>query len=1147
MPAALTGAEHDSLLDIHARRSVAAQARRDGQTDLAGVAEATAEPDAAVARELLRRIYFEGRVVYPPAEGELTLEPGVDLPSLAGLSLERQLPRLAEPLLSGLHPLHRQIAPRGELVGERLLRQLVHEVIPAGRIPPGALAQGRLRQLVDGYLVPLGLARTRRDGATVAPDARAPAVAELLRLVGTDEPTAATDVLQALADGPLGLSEPEAVLVLNACIRSGLVEMRRGRGRMTEPFLAVLAGDRLVAGELVEPAVRTAVAGLGSICGPGPFDPWTASTQRHAWQYAQAWLEARREDLAQVRGGLLAVEDSPALGAVDAGGVRADAEAVNDVIDATAGAAAPAAGLRALAAILPGPEAVTDVADAARRLGAVARFCRDDLRRLEEAATYVAHPELQPPEDDSGLTALLRQTRMLFGDTLRLAAEDRGRELFDAVGEVRGAYLAAYQDGHDRHYAAVGPGRVESVRATPAYRALSRLSTIGAVAVPDDRVKVDRLLASAVPTPCTRRVDQELAWKPLCACGFRLGDPLPVLDGAAVIALAERGVSEYLAELAHAEPQQRLTSAAADLEALGRDGLATDLRRLTALAVGGDPDAALGDLLGDELVAVVRDVLTGGQLIVTRDLATLREDLIGRRYPMRRLMELLAAWVDPGGDVPPRGFIEVIDSSEPSAGVGAALPSTRVSGAAAGTAPGDSATVRFVRSHFPSLAAQLPGTDGSDAFWLAAWWADRPDPPSWLPVGLLAAGPLLAEAAAGALLDPGAVADLADLDHRAGPDSALAAQIGAVLDLAHRSAAEVASVLADETRLRHPVRLAADQLLRRVAADWSLADRLEVAPGHALIEEAETEGLAAVRRAAGHLAALERGLASSSAAELVEDLYPRHAAPVAGLLSRAEMLASGSTLLEVGAVAEIRTAARRTLAAADQALRRHADAGFPGCLAVWDIGREVVLPLLEAHGRVAVLLVDAMRADLAGRVAVKLAAILPRRILQCRWAVIPAPTRTAEAIAALASGLPAPAGTAGAPGTATPFAHLGYEVAVLVGADRDHNATDLDILWSGGPPLSVAVATGVDERLHRTSVEPAALLDEAVAALERRILPSLARLPDGVPLVVLADHGFRENPAWGHGPEGRYTHGGTSLEECVIPVIVAGPADVGPS
>ena len=84
-------------------------------------------------------------------------------------------------------------------------------------------------------------------------------------------------------------------------------------------------------------------------------------------------------------------------------------------------------------------------------------------------------------------------------------------------------------------------------------------------------------------------------------------------------------------------------------------------------------------------------------------------------------------------------------------------------------------------------------------------------------------------------------------------------------------------------------------------------------------------------------------------------------------------------------------------------------------------------------------------------------------------------------------------------------------------------------------------ATSVDEMLHRSSVELAGLLDEAVAGLQRRVLPTLAALPAAVPLVVLADHGFRESASWGRGSRARWTHGGLSLEECVVPVAIFGP------
>ena len=91
----------------------------------------------------------------------------------------------------------------------------------------------------------------------------------------------------------------------------------------------------------------------------------------------------------------------------------------------------------------------------------------------------------------------------------------------------------------------------------------------------------------------------------------------------------------------------------------------------------------------------------------------------------------------------------------------------------------------------------------------------------------------------------------------------------------------------------------------------------------------------------------------------------------------------------------------------------------------------------------------------------------------------------------------------------------------------------------------MAVATGIDEALHRSSADVASLVDEAVAGLERRIVPTLHALPENVPLVVLADHGFRESRSWGRGPGSRYGHGGLSLEESVIPVATFGSADPG--
>ena len=868
--------------------------------------------------------------------------------------------------------------------------------------------------------------------------------------------------------------------------------------------------------------------------------------------------------MAQVRAGLDAMADNALLADVVTEPVRADLAPMEALVAAVDTDAAPVPGLRGLVSAVPDAEAVLL---AGRRVAAVARFFREEAAKVDQAASYLTHPQLELPDD--GRLGLLRdEARKLIRDVLRLAAEDRVRELLDLEREFRQAYVATYRHEHERFYAGPAAAQVAAVRSTPAYQALAALAGIGALAVGDDRVKVDRILAAAAPSPCDRRIDLELSWKPRCGCGFAIGQVPPPFDAEAIAAIADRGVREHLCELHRPEPRARLEQALDHLADLGREELAADLRALLALVA--DPATAdplvVAHLLAGPLGAVVDDVLTGGHLVVRRDLARLRDDLAGRRFPKRRLLELVATWVDPDGSLPAGGFVEVVDTAvatpagAPVGGaIGAALSPGAGGGSGSGSGSGSGATAQFLSRRFPRLAALLPVERAGECFWLAAWWAAQAheaEPPGWLPGALLSERAVLAAAAEAAIGDLGARAELTELDARIGPESLLGDQVGAALRLSVRPAAEVADVLAGERLLRHPLRLAAADLARRVAGDWSLSERLpdlddgKLAAAHALVGESELAPLGLLLRAAHHLGELERRLPSSSCRDLVEEIYPSCWAPVPVLLSRAELALIGPSLLPAEALEAVRLAAARTLGAADTAFGRHADTGFPGCLHIWEVGAAVVAPLLHVHGRVAVLVVDAMRVDVWSRFRPSLVEALPGRPLREAWAVVPEPTRTRESIAALYLGRPVAAGSGPdePADLGPPFAHLGFEAAALVGVDRDGSAAALRDLWAtgshgdaAGPTrIAVAVATGVDEALHRSSADVASLVEEAVAGLERRVVPTLHALPADVPLVVLADHGFRENRSWGRGSASRYGHGGLSLEESVIPVATFG-------
>src|SRR5215472_115041 len=806
VPAPLEAGELEFAADLFCRQTVLRQAMGEGRGRLLDFLRRTVESDVARAREVVRRCYFQGRLV--AAE----LGTGLDLPALSGQPFDGVLRGLVAPLLHALHPRHRDVQPHAELVSDRHVRRLISFALAEPRVTVAAAEREGVRPYVDAYLVPLGVARKRGDAYLLAPDpARSPAVAELLRLVAAG-PRDRAELARALAGGPVGLSEPEVLLLLNGAVRSGIVEATRGRRRVEAPFLSLTEVERIGPGELLAPELRARLAELAEVVGPGPYEPWDARVQQARWDDARAWLDARREEAARLRAGMAQLAGSPFHADAQVGGLPDDLGRFERLLAAVDVQAPPHRGLAALVTAAEDPPALLD---SCLRVASAARFCGAELGSLMAVVAYLRDPALRIPDgaEYDGVREAREEALVLATRALPLAAEERGSDAPDAAERARRAFAATYEAEHERVAAASGPPAAAPVTRSVEYRALVELSEVAAVGVSDDRARVDRALAAATPARCGRRVEAELALRPICGCGFTLGTEPRRPDVAGLVATAAGGVAQHLAELGRPDQRVRLERAADDLASLGQAEVADDLSallRLTAAPDRADP-AAVGHLVGGAVASVLRQVLRGGQVVVRRDLRALRAELAGRRYPRRRLLELLQAWVDGPDGEDDQAVLEVVDGDE------AAAP---VAPVAAG------ATVTFLGARFPAVAEALPDQRPADAFWLAAWWAGRPDPPAWLPAALRAA-PGLVEAAAAAASEPGPRAELADLDARVGAGTVAGSQVAATLDLAAAADAGVLAALLDERLLlRAPFRLAAAELVRRLASSPRLAERV---------------------------------------------------------------------------------------------------------------------------------------------------------------------------------------------------------------------------------------------------------------------------------------------------------------------------------
>ncbi|HEY7202471.1 MAG TPA: DUF6079 family protein, partial [Candidatus Dormibacteraeota bacterium] len=179
VPAPLEPGELEFAADLFCRQTVLRQASEEGRGGLLDFLRRSVESDVSRAREVMRRCAFQGRLVAAELDG------GADLPALSGLAFDGVLRGIAGPLLHALHPRHREVQPHAELVSDRHVRRLISVALAGPRLTLAAAEREGVRPHVEGYLVPLGVARKRGDGYAIAPDpARSPAVAELLRLVG---------------------------------------------------------------------------------------------------------------------------------------------------------------------------------------------------------------------------------------------------------------------------------------------------------------------------------------------------------------------------------------------------------------------------------------------------------------------------------------------------------------------------------------------------------------------------------------------------------------------------------------------------------------------------------------------------------------------------------------------------------------------------------------------------------------------------------------------------------------------------------------------------------------------------------------------------------------------------------------------------
>lgn len=581
---------------------------------------------------------------------------------------------LAEGLLEARYPGHGEISPYTSFATRDQLQEVVEDLLKKGEILISKGTRHGLKRVVEGFLLPMKVVKGTSRGFQMRVDpANSILVERFLELVSEasgDGKPLLEEIYWKLRKGNLGFSRTQFELLSLALIFSGHIIPYSGGRRKTPEEISIYnlrKIDAVSKGEVLSREFRKELSLLPFIPKKYKNRELNFITQKELWRELVEIRGDMIREVENLREKVNRSSEYKAMAGFDLMGLRKDLDGLRLLFDEIKISYAPKEGIERF---LSESKNHPFVGKNFSRFNAARVFFTDDLERYLFISEYVNHPDLHIPEG-KGYETLSIQLSDIKG-CLKSSApyleeaymENLGR-LFDTFLQ---GYTLLYQREHQRATSPEGLRPYNRVKDSLRYKILSGFSRIEYISVRNDRLKVERMLAGAFSTRCSDFSMETLHHRPVCECGFHLGErpELPGLD--TIESTIDRGIIEYLSAFKEATNRERFISYAAGLKGVGKIKVADKISRLLDFDVSllsDDPEGYLKDLeklLDSKVIKAINDAFSGKVIVVSRDIDEFYENTVERSFPKDRLLDIFLEWVQGGEDLKEETYIKITSS-----------------------------------------------------------------------------------------------------------------------------------------------------------------------------------------------------------------------------------------------------------------------------------------------------------------------------------------------------------------------------------------------------------------------------------------------------------------------------------------------------
>ena len=652
-------------------------------------------------RRIFRRSYYEGRIIDGRQEEVFELEPG------SFMAWERLIQQVTARLLERRFPEHSSIAPFRRGLRTEEFDRLIDDFLRPGEIDSLKELDGRVLNVIDTHLKPMGLISRRRDAVSldINPD-KNPLLQEFFACL-QGERTSIDEIYWQLRKGDYGLGRNQFQLLVYCLLFAGYITAFSERRKISLNNLNARNFNRineLGYGEIISEEFQEVLRECPLVPPRYKQQPFSLPLQHDIWDEIIQAREELTEKLERVKVGLEGLTEEEAE-IFQRRQIKSRLEGLENLVDEIKVSYSSEEGLERFAShyrSLPGVDSRLD------RLDSLEEFFDERLADYRRMRSYITNSALELPEEYQELREQKESLLEFMESDELLYDEDYFTEIEDEFADFQKSYIEVYRREHNRQLAADRFVPYDKIKESRGYNVLDQLAGIEIISVQDDLVRVKRELAETLRRRCRDFSLPELRERPVCSCGFTLGDEIELPSLKRLQEMIEAGIVQYLESLKSPEHSEKLEEYIENMEAAGEKRFARPLKRLLQLShkiesESGELMEELEEILNRRVIKRVNRALSEDISVIERDLNELYEHLVDRSFKPEQIRNILEEWLTGGGELEKNTYIKVRAAEEdvqagrfrPGAGDSEELID--------GGSEAEARLERFLRDYFPEL------------------------------------------------------------------------------------------------------------------------------------------------------------------------------------------------------------------------------------------------------------------------------------------------------------------------------------------------------------------------------------------------------------------------------------------------------------